>query len=91
MRLSCADTKTGKPFAASQFVTSTNFVSPTVDQMERSHMPHQQRREINGVRAIFGGGEDEYLCMKEIAVVALFGGVVGLLEVLKRSYSGTFS
>jgi len=38
------------------------------------------------VRAIFGGGEDEYLCVKGIAVVALFGGMVGLVEVLKRSY-----
>ena len=48
-------------------------------------MSNQVRREINGVRAIFEGGEDdadEYLCVKEIAVVALFGGVSELVEAL---------
>jgi hypothetical protein len=46
-------------------------------------MSHQRHREINGVRAIFGGGEDEYLCVKEIALVELFGVVVGLVEVMQ--------
>ena len=54
-------------------------------------MSYQQRREINCVRAIFGGGEDEYLCEKGITVAALLGGVVGLVEALKRSYSVTVS
>lgn len=47
--------------------------------MERSYTSHQQRREINSVRAIFGGRVDEYLCVKGIAVMAFFGGVVGLV------------
>jgi hypothetical protein len=41
--------------------------------------------------AIFRIGEDKCLCVKGIAVVALFGVVVGLVEVLKRSYSVTVS
>jgi hypothetical protein len=61
-------------------------------------MSHQQRREINGVRAIFGG-EDEYLCEKGIAVVALFNGWAGRQAQLdehnwlgwSRSYSVTVS
>ena len=60
-----------------------NSVSPSgLPNGEESHVT-----PINGVRAIFGGGEKEYLCVKGTAVVEWFSGVVGLVEVLKRSYS----
>ena len=68
-------------------MTSTNSVSPT----GRRNSVESHVTPINGVHAIFGGGEDEYLCVKGLAVVALFGGVVALVEVLKRSYSVTVS